>query len=78
MLRWLWRESGCVFAFAQLLAFSDPAVACGILHDAADGLFEHSDSSNGPGRAAGTGDGGLFDDVHGNGSYWSVVGGRAG
>ena len=71
-------ESGRVRAFAQFLDFRDPAFACRLHDDVTDGLFEHADSSDGAGRAAGASDGGLFDDVHGHGSNWSAAGWRSG
>ena len=74
VLRWFWSEFGCVRGIAHLLDFRNPAVASWLHNDVADGLFEHADSSDGAGRAAGASDGGLFDDVHGHGSHWSAVG----
>src|SRR5450631_1847863 len=68
MLRGIWREPDAVFVFEIVLAVSAAADAGGLFHHAADGVVEHPDPGDGAGRSARADDGGLFDDVHGDGS----------
>src|ERR1019366_3374051 len=79
MLRRVWREPHAVLVFEIVLAVSAAADAGGIFHHAADGVVEHADSGDGSGRAPRAHDGGVLDDVHGNGSDrrtagWCAVG----
>ena len=55
------------------MAVGGVAVASGLLDDVADGMFEYVDSDDGARRVAWKGDVGIFDDVHGHGSVWSLL-----
>ena len=68
MLRGVWREPDPVCFFEIVLAVGAVAAAGGIFHHAADGIVEHVDPSDGARRPTRPHHGGLFDDVHGDGT----------
>jgi hypothetical protein len=72
-LRQLRHVSNLIFTLALVPLIRSIAGSCGIRDDGADGVVEYADSSHGARPASRTRDGGVFDDVYGDGADGRAV-----
>lgn len=70
-----WAGSDRLRLFPIVPAFAGATGSCGLFHDDRDGRIEHPHPNHGSRRAARARDGGLLDDVHGDGALRGTLGG---